>query len=189
MAINGNNKAIAEYLHETIGGHAIVYPHSDEAKAKYISVMHITDWSPTQCIAATVGLSDYSIGLEVDGKHLGVEIVGGHLSDQPEGPDILASCAFNLISSDLTIRPGVIHRDVIEKYRRRSLMKHVLFSSPFLWPLESLTFDNKIAAFLHAVPISEAECAYALENGSEALAAVLEAHSVDVFNLDRRSVL
>ncbi|GII82082.1 hypothetical protein Ssi03_00720 [Sphaerisporangium siamense] len=70
-------------------------------------------------------------------------------------------------------------------------MKNFVFLSPFLWddPFEAMELDDKKVAWLLAVPISDAELQYALDRGVPELESILEANSIDMFDLNRSSVL
>ena len=70
-------------------------------------------------------------------------------------------------------------------------MKHVFFTSPFLWEnkLESLKLETKTVNWLLGIPISDAELDYRNENGVDALERLFEEKGIDVFDLERISVV
>lgn len=61
--------------------------------------------------------------------------------------------------------------------------------SPFLWDIESQSFENVLVVWLQVVPISESERLYAVENGPEALDRLFDEYQIDVFNVYRKSVV
>lgn len=71
-----------------------------------------------------------------------------------------------------------------------SQMKHVLFVTPFLWEdIKTLEFPDKKVAWLLAVPISENEYLFAQEKGTEMLEKLFEQKKIQVFDIERKSIL
>jgi hypothetical protein len=69
-------------------------------------------------------------------------------------------------------------------------MKHIAFQQPFLWPsLRTTQFGVKTVTWLLAVPISHSEAEYAKREGWKRLETVFEEHQIDIFDLDRPSVI
>jgi hypothetical protein len=63
---------------------------------------------------------------------------------------------------------------------------------PYLWDDEALrsrVYGGKTVAWLQAVPISDAETQYVLDNGAGALSALFEEHDPDFVDLERDSVV
>lgn len=81
-----------------------------------------------------------------------------------------------------TIIPNVISFD-------GSIMKHVYLCDPFLWAngLPSITVGGYTIAFLHALPISDAEARYLSEFGPNEFENALEAKNVAYYDLGRIS--
>ena len=139
---------------------------------------------------STIGLSDHSIDYNVDGTPLRVEIVGACAAKFDQYSNLLATCAFYIINSKFSIFHGKIFQDMIEMYFPASQMKHVLFVSPFLWEdLKTLVFPDKKVAWLMAVPISENEYLFAQEKGTEMLEELFEQKEIQIFDIERKSIL
>ena len=69
-------------------------------------------------------------------------------------------------------------------------MKHVMFSEPFLWDdLSNIEQEDKVITWLMIVPISDAELQYLKEYGSDALETLFEEKNIDIFDLERKSVV
>jgi hypothetical protein len=190
MTISAENKALAVYLRSMIGGRPSVSKFWDDAHHASIDIMRV-EKAPDEHIStvSTLGLSDTDIGLEADGRSLRVELLMSYRTSQNDGENILSTCAFNVINSAMPINPGVIFPRVVELYRPSSSMVHILFSSPYLWDLQTQDFTTKKVAWLVAIPISDAEYDLARSEGSDALENLLEERNADVFDLDRQSVL
>ena len=103
--------------------------------------------------------------------------------------NVMATAAFCIINTDWSIHPGAIFPNVLGMYKCSDTMKHLMFVPPFLWEdLETLSLDSKTVAWLLAVPISDEEYQYAMDNGTDALEKLFEEEQIDLFNIDRESV-
>ena len=75
-------------------------------------------------------------------------------------------------------------------YYPNSEMKHMLFVSPFLWEdLKTIDFPNKKVAWLLAVPISGNEYLFAQDKGTDSLEELFGKGKIDIFDLERESIL
>ncbi|MBG9917225.1 suppressor of fused domain protein [Bacillus sonorensis] len=192
MGVSTENKVIAKTLLKAFGGKPKVTKYWADHHHSSIDILSVDDRPEEGIISfATLGLSDYSIDYEVNGKPLRIEILGAIDSSSEIFANVLSTCAFNVINSNFSCALGAIFRDVIKMYDSNTEMEHVLFVSPFLWEddLESLEFANKNVTWLLAVPISEEEYLFARENGSEMLEELLEKQQIDIFDIKRKSVI
>jgi len=186
------NRTIARTALKAFGGEPKVFEYWDENKENSIDLLFTINRPYDELTSySTIGLSDYTIGYSVDEKPLRAEIVGACATEYEFFPNILTTCAFFIINSKFSISPGKIFEDIIPMYYPNHEMKHVLFTSPFLWEdsLMTIDFDSKKVAWLLAVPISDNEKLFAEENGTEKLKDLLEQKEIDITDLKRRSVL
>jgi antitoxin YqcF len=191
MSISSENKIIAKSALQAFGGKPQVSKYWDESNVSNIDILSTAD-RPYEGITSysTIGLSDHSIEYTVDGTPLRIEIVGASASEYKQFPNVLATCAFYIINSNFLVSHGKVFRDMIKMYYPNSEMKHVLFASPFLWEdLKTLDFPNKKVAWLLAVPISENEYIFAQEKGTDSLEELFEEKEIDIFDLERKSIL
>lgn len=192
MTNKEQNKQIAKYLLEIVGGTPGFEQYLDKNDESSVVVMQIPNM-PQNGVSfySTIGLSEYSIGLRYKDYKLRVELIFTIDQKESVAANMLATCAFHVINSGQKCSPGVIFRDVITTYKSDTQMKHIMFTSPFLWDdkLKGLHISDMIVEWLLAVPISENECKYAEEFGSDALEDLFEQHGIDIFNLERVSVL
>lgn len=94
-----------------------------------------------------------------------------------------------MMKSHVSIFPGAIYKDIITSFDRLH-MQHILLIPPFLWDtFSTIELSDKKVAFLQAVPISENERAFALEYGVDSLLSRFDDERVNVFNLERRTVV
>lgn len=191
MGISTENKTIAKAVFDVFGGKPKVIKYWDDKKENSVDILSCSD-RPYQGVTSysTIGLSGYSIGYTSKDIPLSVEIVGACASSFDKFPNILASCAFNIINSKFTCYPGAIYQNVVSLYKSVSPMKHILFTPPFLWEdrLKTLDLSDKKVAWLLVVPISDEEFKYVRENGNDALESLFEEQQIDIFDLNRNSV-
>lgn len=191
MGISSENKMIAKSALLAFGGKPSVSKYWDDTNVSNIDMLSTVN-RPYDGVTSfsTIGLSDHSIDYSVDGKPLRLEIVGACASEFEHFPNILATCAFCVINTKYSISPRKVFRDIVKMYYPSSEMKHVLFVSPFLWEdLKTLDFPDKKVAWLLAVPISENEYLFAQEKGTEALEDLFEQKEIDIFDIERKSIL
>lgn len=189
MAVSEENKSLARYLRDVTQGSPTVTKYWDDARASDVDIMILKD-VPAGGVStyATLALSDAATGLTSNDKPLGVEIVLALATACAEGANMIATCGFSIKKGEVTPTPGAIIPRVLELYGARD-MKHAMLISPFLWDLQTQFFPAKTVAWLQVLPISDAERDYALANGAEALEDRFEEHQIDVFDIDRPSVL
>lgn len=190
MSVTEENRMIALKVREAFGGKPHVHKYWDENKKSSVDILSCEDNSFDGKLSySTIGLSDYSIGYEDNSIPLRVELVGA--CDSEYFPNILATCAFNIINSKFNCSFGTIFLDVVKMYFNNGPMQHILFLTPFIWEynLQTIKFENKEVAWLIAIPISEEERIFADRNGIGALQELFENNHINVFDLQRVSVI
>lgn len=192
MSVSSEHKIIAKTALAAFGGDLIVYAYWDDNREHSVDILSCHD-RPYDGVTSysTIGLSDYSIDQSANSVHLRVELVGACASKYECFPNILSSCAFNIINTKYKCYPGAIYPGVVDYYMPDSPMKHILFVPPYLWEdrLTTLSFADKKVAWLLAVPISNAELDYAKRHGIDALETLFEERQIDIFKLERDSVI
>ncbi|UNL87562.1 suppressor of fused domain protein [Priestia koreensis] len=191
MTVTKANRIIARTALEAFGGKPSVSKYWDENNMSNVDILSTIDQSYEGVTSySTIGLSDYSIGYSVDEKPLRVEIVGTSATMFKLFPNVLSTCAFNIINTKLPITHGKIFKGVVRMYYPNSEMEHVLFTSPFLWEkLIPLDFTDKKVTWLLAVPISTKELLFTEREGTGALEDLFEEKDIDIFDISRNSVI
>jgi len=187
-----NNKLIARNLLEIIGGTPKIFAYGDNNEASKINIFSSADRPDTALTAySTIGLSEYSIGYKSEeNKEIRVEFIGVCESTAIDFPNIIATCAFNIINDNYSCSPGTVYPNVVREYYKNIEMEHIFFTAPFLWDnLNDLILDDKIITWLLAVPISDNEFEFLKSNGADALEGLFEENEIDIFNINRKSVL
>jgi antitoxin YqcF len=190
MSVSEENKYLAKAALKAFEGKPSVFKYWDDNNKSSVDILFCDDKNGDGVVSfSTIGLSDFSIGHEEKKVPIRVELVGA--SDFDCFPNVLATCAFNIINSKFDCSSGTIFKNVVKIYLPESPMKHILFLSPILWEdkLKTMKFENKHVAWLMAIPISEEEMNYADKNGIEALEELFEEKQINVFDLKRRSII
>jgi hypothetical protein len=186
------NITIARTVGDVFGGDWNVHEYHDDSRKDHVDVLSSTN-QPQKGVTsfATVGLSDSTIFK--DGRPLQdvrVELVGACASAFRDFPNVLASAAFEVIKEREFIAPGVIFPGFVARYRKKSPMRNAMFVPPFLWPdLATLELSKKTVAWLLLVPVSDAEMKYACDQGPAKLEELFAKEEIDIFDIDRPSVL
>ncbi|RZS37448.1 suppressor of fused protein SUFU [Herbihabitans rhizosphaerae] len=164
----------------------------DDNRNSSVHVLSAAD-RPTDGVTSygTVGLSNHPMLVDGEEFHARVEVLGACASDIEYFGNVMSTAAFNVINSGASVLPGAVHAGAIAMYDENVTMKHLLFAPTFIWGDEPHTMylRDKTVAFLFAVPISDAELEYAEENGTEQLEDMFEQNEIDVFDIDRPSVV
>ena len=140
---------------------------------------------------STIGLSDNP--LMCKGKEFGtrVEIVGACRAGFSNFENVIATTAFCVINSGWFCAPGIIFPSVVSMCKNSKTMTDIYFANPFLWGerLASTSFESRKVAWLLAIPISNKESEFAQVNGSDKLEELFSEQGIDVFDLNRASVV
>ena len=190
------NKMLAKFMRDTFGGNTnaatvFTYKKNDESLSIPILSCPESPWEGFKTYA-TIGLSDYPMYDDGEDEefHVRLEIIGVSTSDIDWFPNILATCGFYLIQEGWLFSPGYVLKNIAPVYDPDIQLKHVYFSEPFVWEeLHPLQLETKKVAWLLCILISDAECDYREQNGSDKFETLLESNDVQIFDLARKSVL
>jgi hypothetical protein len=184
------NKNLATYLRATFAREVAIVRYADAKDINTVDILS-AHGSPIPGVSAhaTLGLSDRSLDLELDGAPLRVELLLALKSDFASVPTLLANCAFNIINAGYKTGPGYVHPEALAAYAPGSAMRHLLLQPAFSWVLDTQRFASKTVAWLQLLPISDAELAFSETHGAEALETLIDQSGVDHFDPMRRSVI
>ncbi|MGN6279152.1 MAG: suppressor of fused domain protein [Sphingomonas sp.] len=143
--------------------------------------------SPGQGVASlgTVTLADHDLGF--GGTRL--QIVAVYPTSAVDFSRAIGTCALNVVGQDWPLRWGAVHPDILTLYGLSNTLEHLFYVPPFSWPEgpRSLAIGDHSVEWLQAIPISEAERAFAETEGAAALQEVLLKARIDVTDLGRKS--
>lgn len=183
-------KIIAQKELEVIGGKPQVFRYWDDDQKNSVDIFSSLDRPYSGVVSyATIGLSECEIGLVSNDKSLRVELIGACDKKEKHFANVLSTVAFEVMKKK-KCSYGDIIQNVISEYCIDSEMKHVYLMNPFLWDgFETLEFRDRIVAWLLIIPISDKEKEYAIVNGWESLEDKFEEADIDIFNLNRKSII
>lgn len=154
------HKTIAKTVVKAFGGTPKVIRYYDDNNESSVEVLSCMDRPWNDVVSySTIRLSDHSIDLLADDIPLRVELLGACNKEFDLFPNILATCAFNVINTNFPCHPGSIYPNVVRFYMPESSLQDIVLVSPFLWDDKpsSINFIDKTVAWLMIVPISEAK--------------------------------
>jgi antitoxin YqcF len=180
---------LGKKIREKFGQNTKVVRFADDSEEHFVFIVSGNDF-PVR------GVTSYgSVGLYKNAQHIGsegvfVEILGACATETPHVDNLLASCVFDSVKNRSNIVYGSCIKGILSQYNISRSLQHVTFVSPFLWEgLEKLVVDNVPVHCLMMLPISEAEANYLEANGIDALERHFSEAQIDVFNINRPSVV
>ena len=164
----------------------------DESEKNSVYVLEAVD-RPQRGVTsyATIGLSDHPLMFKGKEFATRVEFVGACSSSFSGFANILSTAAFCVINSGWFCAPGIIFPDVVSMYKYSNTLSDIYFAHPFLWDdrLRSTLIGDRQVAWLLVVPVSKEETAFAQAYGPGRLEALFEEKNIDIYDLNRASVV
>ncbi len=190
---SADNIKMARFIAGAIGFEPHVNPYYDEDESHKLSLLSLVDPIDRNVnIYCTIGLSDYKNRVEVkDGfENIPVELLMTGYKQFDKVPNVLSTTCFFIMKDGYECRPGSVFKYMLDYYYKGLTMRHVYFTSPFLWQekLDQLELESKQVAFLLIIPISDAELDYKIRHGDEALEDLLQENEINFYDLNRPSV-
>lgn len=144
---------------------------------------------------STLGLTHYPVGLRREELPLRIELAAACYDAYEYFPNLLSSCAFDIMSGHVSCREigeGVCIRECVNTYVPGATLPHLVLlpaAEPIFWPdpLPELTFEDKRVVWLQAIPVSDGELEHYEQFGAESLLTLLE--DADLLDLERTPVL
>lgn len=184
------NKLIANNMLKIFNTKPKILRFADEEEVKTVDLM-MCENCPDAGITSygTIGLYNCNIGLTYEDKPLRMELLAACASSIEDFANIVTTAAFEIMDRK-NAYPGYIINDIVSLYIDNSDMEHILLTYPFLWgDVHNSVFEDITVAYLMAVPISDKEKEYCLQNGLDALESIFEKKQIDIYNIHRGSAL
>jgi hypothetical protein len=194
MEISKENKMIAKQVLSVFGGKPQVNVYRHDHEKIDVDIIACQD-RPCDGVTSfgTIRLSDFAIFQNGKEFPTRIELIAACASYNSMFPNIMASVAFCIIRSKMFVQPGSVLPNYVKEYYPESPLPHVLLTTPLqnLWDGDLKTTDlgSKKVSWLMMVPISEGEFQYLQKNGSDGLESLFEENQIDIFDLDRESVV
>ena len=190
--ISADNKQIARYVVNTLGGTARVIAYWDDAHEHSVDIA-ICQNAPSRGLTSysTVNLSDTPLIQKGHEYPVRIELVGACDSEVEEFANVLSTAAFFVKKDKWFCRPGGVFETLVSMYELSDTMEHLYFTAPSQWPKLNTTLKlaTKKVTWLWAIPISEAESRYIAEKGDDEFETLLEQSDVDVYDIRRQSIV
>ncbi|MDO8296281.1 MAG: suppressor of fused domain protein [Caulobacter sp.] len=188
--VTAENREIGRVAAEIFGGEQNVHTWWDPDRRHNVDILSCVG-SPEPDVTAyvTLTLSNHPLPSMTD--DLRVELMGSCDSAVDRFPEVMASCAFNIIENAPVIGPGVVFPGAISFHGLSSTMEHALFLPPFLTDAsrQTLVLPTRTVAWLRLLPISEAEFQHVAAHGFMSLLDVMNVARPNVYDINRASVL
>lgn len=184
------NRLIADSELKLFNASPKIFRFADEEEVKTVDLM-MCENCPAKGITSygTIGLYNCNIRLTYEDKPLRMELLAACASGIEDFSNIVTTAAFEIMDGK-SAYPGYIIDDIVSMYIDNSDMEHILLTYPFLWgAVNNSVFDDITVAYLMAVPISDKEKEYCLQNGLDALESIFEKKQIDIYNIHRDSAL
>lgn len=189
--VSDSNKAIAKYITQIVGIRPSARKYWDESETTDIDLFTCVDPVDQSCnVYGTIGLSDTPLVISGKEQSFRLELLAAGHSSYSFVPNLLATSSFYIMKDAWECTPGVVFESVVSMYHKGD-MKHLMFTSPFLWAdkLKNLELPDKKVTWLLIVPISDKELIYKSEYGYDALENLFDEKNINIFDLDRKSVI
>jgi hypothetical protein len=185
------NRVVAAWIADVVGGSPRARRYYGDDPRHQISIGWFAD-RPQEGVTtyATLGLSDVAIPGPVR-PPLGAELLGVCASTATDFPKILGEIAFRAQTEGRRCLPDEIFDNVVPDGMSATL-RHAILVDPFLWDDDAFAareIDYKTVAWLHALPITDAERRYARDHTPEKLQDVFEDSEIDIFDPQRPSAV
>ncbi|MDH7460600.1 suppressor of fused domain protein [Chitinophagaceae bacterium 26-R-25] len=193
--VTTENKELAKYITTILGLNRTIQRHWDQDRSNFLDVFNCQDPIDSRiAFCGTIGLSDFPNEIEQKSgaiKNIPIELLITGYKEYDKASNIISTCGFYISKNKWSCQPGSVFMRMVEMYYEKLEMKHILFTSPFLWEgkLHPLKLESKTVNWLLAIPISDSELNYRNQLGAPALEDLFEKKGVDIFDLNRKSVI
>lgn len=188
-----SHRSLANRIREVFGApKPDVHRYWDDARRSSIAVVSAAD-VPDRGVTsyATVGLFEAPNLIEGVEAPARVELLGAAGSQFEGFANALSTAAFCVINSGWFCGPGEIFPDVFRLNGSSKALPHGLFIPPFLWGegFRAHRIEDRTVTWLQLIGISPRERDFAESNGVSALTKRFETEQIDVYDLERDSVV
>jgi len=180
------SKALYKKLNPILGINSKVFSYGDDENKHKIYILNTIDPIDNNVIFfSTISLTE----LAPHNNNFEILITG--YQKYEEIANVLSTTAFFIIKNKWKSQIGVVFETIVEEYYPDKSVKHLLFVEPYLWEdkLEDFSIDERKINFLLAIPITQAELEYKNTYGHNALENLLEEKNIDIFDIDRKSII
>lgn len=170
------------------GVNATVLANTDQSGTHTIEVFRAD--SDGGVLLSTIGLMDIAQGANASAPIFTEILMDSRKPDDKLG-SVLATIAFHVMQFKAPLAPGVMFERAIDLYFPQHALPHAMLVVPFQWrdEMQRVELATKTIHPLLALPISQAEREFVVENSPHALEQVWQARQVDVLDWGRASAV
>jgi len=186
-----DNQIIQQTLTEVFGG-LTIDRQLDVHEGLQVEIVKAENCPSERIVSyATVGLSIVPIGYISSNVILGAEIVGAANARFDRFADILAACVDDIFRLRFKLFPGAVYKNALEAHYPGMDVKHLIFDTPHGWEndLLSLNLGTRQVAWIMAVPVTDEELELFSRSDTGELQVLMEEKGVDLYDLERESVV
>lgn len=195
MSLNIFEKTMCNALKETLGGEQRPFSYQEPDAEHKLDILFAKN-SPSRnyLTASTLGLVNRTTGYKdsESGRNIRAEIIMSSYGGTDMIGKILTTTGVGIFNAEIMYGYGTALKGVLEDYLPDSDMKHLfLMNPPPIWEKKFTVseLENDLITFLYALPISQAELEFMSENGIEALQDRFVEANIDMFDLERKSIM
>jgi hypothetical protein len=183
-------RAAARAAAAAFGGKPEVRAYYDRDETHSVDIMQCGD-RPTPGFVTYATLGVHTVTNKVDDDDIRVEMAGVADAGVDEFPNLLATAAFYVLKDRWLCAPGVVFPSLLKEYNLSSTLEHLMWVEPFPWEqLGSVDVGGGLTIhWLLAIPISESERQFLLDNGFWKLERLFIDREVEYFDLNRRPIV
>jgi hypothetical protein len=191
--VSNENKELVKYITSIVGINMKIHTYWDDKNKNCLDIFACDDPNDSDIkYYGTIGLSDYKniIEMKNGNENIPIEIVMAGYKEYDNIPNVLSTCGFYISKDKWNCKLGSVFMRMLDFFYKKE-MQHIIFMPPFLWDdkLETLKLETKTIHCLLGVPISENELQYLNNNGFDALEDLFVENDINIFNLDRKSII
>ena len=174
------------------------YFSNEQTKETGVDILFARDCPGNRLLTCTtLGLINYDIGFKNGDKDIRIELVGvsmikGDLETADLIARILSTAAFGIMENHFPCGLGTVFPDILSGYLPNDDMKHIVFiNPPPFWKEKfgAVQLEDFTLTWLCVQPISDAELAFLKEKGLKALLDLFVEKNINMFDLNRKSIL
>src|SRR5579859_1134948 len=164
--VSESARAVARSAAAAFGGKPKVHAHRDEDRSHSVDIVACAD-RPSPGLVSSSTLTLHMVPNKIEGDDIRVELAGVAEDSAKDFPNLLATAAFYVIKDRWKAGPGIVFPSLLREYGLSKTLEHVIWMEPFeSTKLGSVDVGGGLTVHgLQAVPISESERQYLMDNG------------------------
>jgi len=166
-----------------------IYKHADADEGHHVDILSCKD-RPSPGLVSYSTLGVHLVPNLLHDEDFRVELAGIAEDSVGKFSNLLATAAFYVIKDRWHVSEGVVFEELVATYKLSKTLQHLMWVEPHEWEeLAGVDVGGLIINWMLAVPISESERLYLLDNGYNRLQELFIDREVEYWDLKRRPVV